>query len=95
MKFCQVKKIVRNLVCIWISHILLKIENNKKNIFWLLFLNEFIVYWPKTQNKPNADANHFYPNEVLEEKKNTKWKKVVKKRKLFLKLMWLFLPPKC
>ena len=34
------------LVCVWILLILLKIENNKKNIFWLLFINEFTVYWP-------------------------------------------------
>ena len=85
MKFCQVKKIVRNLVCIWISHILLKIENNKKNIFWLLFINEFTVYWPKTQNKPNADANHFYPNRVLEEK-HTKRKKSGKDKKIIFKV---------
>ena len=85
MKFCQVKKIVRNLVCIWISHILLKIENNKKNIFWLLFINEFTVYWPKTQNKPNVDANHFYPNRVLEEK-HTKRKKSSKEKKIIFKV---------
>ena len=85
MKFCQVKKIVRNLVCIWISHILLKIENNKKNIFWLLFINEFTVYWPKTQNKPNADANHFYPNRVLKEK-HTKRKKSSKEKKIIFKV---------
>ena len=34
------------LVCVRIPLILLKIENNKKNLFWSLFINEFIVYWP-------------------------------------------------
>ena len=33
-------------VCVWISLILLKTEKNKKNIFWLLFINENTVHLP-------------------------------------------------
>ena len=42
--FLEVGKIV--YVCVWIPLILLKTENKKKNIFWLLFINEFTVHWP-------------------------------------------------